>query len=93
MFHFLSWGVIWLIVVVTSSSFIKNPAAKVGLILFSALFIKFRPGFDPENIAFLISSLLGAIAFEKLPFDKRVNLVSANLVGLILLSLFINFIR
>lgn len=93
MFYFLSWGVIWLIVAVTFSAFIKNPTVKVGVILFAALFIKFRPGFDPENIAFLISSLSGAIAFEKLPFDKRVNLFSANLVGLILLLFSTNFIR
>lgn len=88
----ISWGSIWLVILITSVSFIKNPAGKIGVILIFSLLLKFRPGFDAENIAFAASSMIGAISFEKLPFDKRVNLVSSNIIGLILLLLFINFV-
>lgn len=88
----ISWGAIWLVILITSVSFIKNPAGKIGVILIFSLLLKFRPGFDAENIAFVASSIIGAISFEKLPFDKRVNLVSSNIIGLILLLFFINFV-
>lgn len=89
----ISWGSAWLIIAVTASAFIKRPIGKIGVILLISLLLKFRPGFDPENAAFAVSSLFAAFAFEKLPFDKRVNLFAANIIGLILLLVSVNLVR
>jgi hypothetical protein len=54
------------------SSF-KNVFAKGAVILVASLFIKFRAGFDPSNIAFFAALVLGALLQEKLPFARGLN--------------------
>ena len=61
----------------------KNVFLKAVVVLFVAVFVKFRSGFDPANIAFLIALVIGAILEEKLPFAKGMNVALSILISFI----------
>jgi len=71
-----------LVTLLVISSF-KDIFAKAAVVLFVALFVKFRAGFDPENIAFLVSLALGAFLEEKLPFAKGLNVALSLILSFI----------
>lgn len=83
----LNVGTVALILSVIVTTFIKRPEYKIIPIVIAALLLKFYPGIDLVNIAFIVSAAIGAAVFVKLPFDRRINLAGAVLVSVALFSL------
>jgi hypothetical protein len=84
-------GNIALIAVLWLVSFFKNVFAKTAAILIAALFVKFRSGFDPSNVAFLAALALGAILQEKLPFARGINVLISIIVSFAAFNAFLLF--
>ncbi len=88
-FHWLlNFGVVSLVMTVVISSYIKRFDYKIAFILFIALLLKFYPGIDLTNIAFIISAAVGAAVFKKMPFDKKINLSASVIISVALFVLF-----
>jgi len=68
---------------------VKNIFGKGIIILISSLLIKFRSGFDAENVFFLIALTLGAVLGEKLPFKKTINMIVAFLISFTALNAYL----
>lgn len=83
----LNVGTAILILSVIVTTFIKRPEYKVVPIVIAALLLKFYPGIDLVNIAFIVSAAIGAAVFVKLPFDRRINLAGAIILSVSLFSL------
>ncbi len=84
-------GTATLIAVVIITTYIRKPEYKIIPIIIAALLLKFYPGVDLANIAFIISAAIGAAVFVKMPFDKRINLASAIILSVALFS-FLSFL-
>lgn len=84
-------NVLFLIAAIAALS-LRSPALKVGVIILSALVIKFRPGFDTENILFMASLFFALILNSVLPFRPRMNAVVAVIGGVALLNIGLIFL-
>jgi hypothetical protein len=82
---------VFLIAAIAILSF-KNPVIKVGIIVLTALMLKFRPGFDAENIIFIASLFAALILKGILPFRQKANAVIAVIGSFILFNIGIIFL-
>jgi len=58
----------------------KNIWLKCAFVFIGTLVIKFRPGLDVENIAFLIALIAGTVLEDRLPFNKNVNMMLSFII-------------
>lgn len=87
----ISIGNLSLGVTVFILSRIKNLWLKVGFVFVAALLLKFRSGIDPQNIAFIVSALIGGITAEILPFRKGVNVLLSLIISLVVFNAYLWF--
>jgi len=85
----ISVGNIIFLITLLAVFYTKNVFIKSIIILTSALLIKFRPGINSENIAFLLTLIAGAILAEKLPFNKNANMILSGVISFIVLNAYL----
>lgn len=79
-----------LVVLLVLSLIYNDWFRRAVLIFLAALFLKFGPGVEAQNVMFIIGALFGIFVIDKIPSVKFVNLLLAVIVGTLTINI-INF--